>query len=183
MEVGAMLSFCQFGPCSFSVHFRVVTSQHVMVVVVAYVPMDMCDASIKDAFHLFLFGCLKVMPPIDKVVVLGDFNIELHRDWDSSVGAMGWHHLHHDEAPSHNGECFLDLATSFGLHVANTFFPHWLGHLGTWFHPPTQRWYVKDYIMCSHSLMCGVLDYRVFTNVCHGNNDHRLLASTLQLHL
>jgi hypothetical protein len=55
MEVGAMLSFCQFGPYSFSVHFRAVTSQHVMVVVVAYAPMDMCDASIKNAFH---FSCL-----------------------------------------------------------------------------------------------------------------------------
>ncbi len=42
---------------------------------------------------------------------------------------------------------------------------------------------VKDYIMCSRSLMCGVSDYRVFTNICHGNNDHHLLAVTLQLRL
>jgi hypothetical protein len=37
--------------------------------------------------------------------------------------------------------------------------------------------------MCSRSLMCGVSDYRVFTNICHGNNDHHLLAVTLQLRL
>jgi len=131
MEVSAMLSFYQFGPHLLSVRFRVVTNQHVMVVVVAYAPMDVCDASIKDAFHLLLFGCLKVVPPIDKVVVLGDFNIELRHDWDSFVGTMGMHHVHHGEAPSHNGECLLDLAMFFGLHVANTFFPHQLGHLGT----------------------------------------------------
>jgi hypothetical protein len=106
----------------------VVTNQHVMMVAVAYAPMDVCDASV---IHLLLFGYLKVVPPIDKVVVLGDFNIELRHDWDSSVGAMGWHHVQHGEAPSHNGECLLDLAVSFGLHMANTFFPHQLGHLGT----------------------------------------------------
>jgi hypothetical protein len=28
-----------------------------------------------------------------------------------------------------------------------------------------------------------VSDCKVFTSVCHGNNDHWLLAATLQLHL
>jgi len=65
--------------------------------------------------------------------------------------------------------------------VANTFFPHRPGHLGTWRHPATQRWYVKDYILCSRSLMCGVSDCGVFTSVCHGNSDHCLLVVTLQL--
>jgi hypothetical protein len=37
--------------------------------------------------------------------------------------------------------------------------------------------------MCSCSLMCGVSDYKVFTNVCHGNSDHQLLVATLQLRL
>jgi hypothetical protein len=68
---------------------------------------------------------------VDKVVVLGDFNIDLGRDWESSIGAVGWHHLHHDELPSDNGERLLDLVMSFGLRVANTSFPHHLGHLGT----------------------------------------------------
>jgi hypothetical protein len=53
--------------------------------------------------------------------------------------------------------------------------------MGTWFHPPTQRWYVKDYTMCSRSLMCGVSNCKVFTNVCPGNSNHRLLAANLQL--
>jgi hypothetical protein len=47
--------------------------------VVAYVPMDVSDASIKDTFHLLLFGYLKVVAPINKVVVLGDFNAKLGR--------------------------------------------------------------------------------------------------------
>jgi hypothetical protein len=98
---------------------------------------------------------LKVVPLVDKVVVLGDFNFEFGRNWESSASAVGRHHLHHDKAASDNGERFLDLAGSFGLYVANTFFPNRLGHLVTWFHPLTKRWYVKDYIMCSRSLICG----------------------------
>jgi hypothetical protein len=44
---------------------------------VVYVPMDVSDIFVRDVFHLLLFGCLKVVPPIDKVVVLDDFNVEL----------------------------------------------------------------------------------------------------------
>jgi hypothetical protein len=153
------------------------------MVVVAYAPTNVFDASIKDTFHLLLFGSVKAMPHVDKVVVLGDFNSELGCSWESFTCAVGWHHLHHSEAPFDNGEHLLDLATSFGLRMANTFFPHRLGHLGIWFHPPTQRWYVHNYIMCSRSLICVVSDCKVFTSVCHGNNDHWLLAATLQLHL
>jgi hypothetical protein len=173
-----MLSFCQFGLHLLLARFRAIISQHVTVVV-AYAPMDVSDASVKDAFHLLLFGCLKAVPFADKVVVLGGFNVELGRGWKSSVGAVGRRHLHHGKAPSNNEEHLLDPVASFGLHVANTFFPHWPSHLGNWFHPPTQHWYVKDYIMCSHNLMCGVSNCRVFTNVCHGNSNHRLLAATL----
>jgi len=50
-------------------------------VVVAYSPMDLAGASVKDAFHLLLFGYLKVVPPVDKVVLLGDFNVELGGGW------------------------------------------------------------------------------------------------------
>jgi hypothetical protein len=56
-----------------STRFKVVAGQHVTMAV-AYVPTNVSDASINDAFHLLMFGCLKVVPPVDKVVVLGDFN-------------------------------------------------------------------------------------------------------------
>jgi hypothetical protein len=99
--------------------------------VVAYAPMDAPDAFVKDAFHLLMFGYLMAVPPIDKVVVQGDFNTQLGHGWESFAGAMGRHHLDHSEVPSDNGEHLLDLAASFGLHMANTFFPHQFGHLGT----------------------------------------------------
>jgi hypothetical protein len=102
------------------------------MVVVAYAPTDVSNASIKDTFQSLLFGYLKVVPHVDKVVVLGDFNAELGYGWESSTSVAGQHHLHHGEAPFNNGECLLDLATSFGLRMAKTFFPHQFGHLGTW---------------------------------------------------
>jgi hypothetical protein len=44
---------------------------------VAYAPTDVSDTFVKDAFHVFLFGYLKVVPLANKVVVLVDFNVEL----------------------------------------------------------------------------------------------------------
>jgi hypothetical protein len=84
------------------------------MVVVAYTPTDVFDVFVKDVFHLFMFGCLKTMPPTNKVVVLNDFNVEFDRNWESFIGALGQHHLHHGKVPSDNGECLLDLAASFG---------------------------------------------------------------------
>jgi hypothetical protein len=71
----AMLSFCQFGPRLLSAHFRVVVSHH-MILAVAYAPIDVSYAFVKDAFHLLVFGCLKVVPLVYKVVLLGDFNVD-----------------------------------------------------------------------------------------------------------
>ncbi|CAK9198619.1 unnamed protein product [Sphagnum troendelagicum] len=71
------------------------------------------------AFSL-LQGGGYVVPPADKVVLLGDFNIELGGGWQSSNGVVGCHHLHHSDAYSNNRERLLDQAASFGLRVANT---------------------------------------------------------------
>ncbi|CAK9870856.1 unnamed protein product [Sphagnum jensenii] len=68
------------------------------MMVAAYEPIDVFDASVKDTFHLFMFSYLKVVPPTNKVVVLGDFNVKLGCSWESSSCVMGRHHLHHDEA-------------------------------------------------------------------------------------
>jgi len=99
----AMFSFYQFGPRLLSTHFKAVIGQHVTMVV-AYAPMDMSNASVKDAFHLLMFSCLKVVPRVDKVVVLGDFNVELGYNWESFASTVGRHHFHHGKAPSDNGE-------------------------------------------------------------------------------
>jgi hypothetical protein len=58
----ALLSFSHLGLRLLSVRFKAVAGQHVSVVV-AYSPTDLANASVKDAFHLLLFGCLKVVPP------------------------------------------------------------------------------------------------------------------------
>jgi hypothetical protein len=57
-----MLSFYQFGPHLLSTHFRAVASQHVMMMV-AYAPTDVSNASVKDAFHLLMFLLLEGCAP------------------------------------------------------------------------------------------------------------------------
>jgi hypothetical protein len=56
------------------------------------------------------------------------------------------------------------LVAAFNLRIANTFFKHCLGHLATWRHEVTKRWYVKDYIIVSRSAMRGVIDCWVYAS-------------------
>ncbi len=78
---------------------------------------------------------------------------------------MGRFHLNRGAfEPSHNGAYLIDLVAAFNLRIANTFFKHCLGHLATWRHEVTKRWYVKDYIIVSRSAMRGVIDCWVYAS-------------------
>jgi hypothetical protein len=112
--------------------------------------------------------------------VLGDFNAELGSNWEDQGGVVGRFHVNQGALePSHNGACLTDLATAFNLRIANTFFKHHLGHLATWQHEATKRWYVNDYILVFGSAMRGVTNCQVYANVQHRLIDHRLLVLSL----
>jgi endonuclease/exonuclease/phosphatase family metal-dependent hydrolase len=162
-----------------SARFQAKAKQH-LTMVTAYAPTDMGEDAAKDAFYLMMFACLKEAPTSNKVVVLGDFNAELGSAWQEQGGVTSKFHLHRGAAePSDNGARLLNLAATFHLRVANTFFKHRLGHLATWQHTTTHRWYVKDYILVFGSVMQGVSNCRVFSRVNHGPNDHPLLILLL----
>ncbi len=178
-----MLSFSQLGPRLLSARFQAKAGQH-LTVVMAYAPTDVGEDAAKDVFYLMPFACLKEAPASDKLIVLGDFNAELGSVWQEQGGVTSKFHLHRGATePSDNGARLLDLATSFHLRAANTFFKHHRAHLAMWQHAATKRWYVKDYILVSGSAMWGVSDCRVFRSVHHGPSDHCLLGVSLQLHL
>jgi hypothetical protein len=101
--------------------------------VTTYAPTDMGEDTAKDTFYLMLFACLKEALTSDKVVVLGDFNVELGNTWQEQGGVTSKFHLHRGAVkPSHNGARLLDLVAVFHLRATNTFFKHRLGHLVTW---------------------------------------------------
>jgi len=91
--------------------------------------------------------------------VLGDFNAKLGSNWEDQGGVVGRFHMNQGALePNHNGACLIDLVAAFHLKIANTFFKHRLGHLETWWHEATKRWYVKDYVFVYGSAMHGVTD-------------------------
>jgi exonuclease III len=74
----ALLSFSQ--PKLLSVRFQAKVVQH-LTMVTAYAPTDAGEDAAKDAFYLMLFAYLKGPPASDKLIVLGDFNVELGSAW------------------------------------------------------------------------------------------------------
>ncbi len=136
-----------------------------------YFPTDYKDGGVEEeverqSFYNLLFACLKQVPASDKLVVLGDFNVELGSNWEDQGRVVGRFHVNRGALePSHNGAYLIDLAAAFNFRIANTFFKHRLGHLAIWRHEATKRSYVKDYILVSGSAMRGVTDYRVYASV------------------
>ncbi len=133
------MSFSQLRLRLLSARFQAKAGQH-LTVVTAYAPTDVGEDAAKDAFYLMLFACLKGVLASDKLIVLGDFNVELGSAWQKQGAVTGKFHLHQGATePSDNGACLLDLAASFHLRAANTFFKHHHAHLATWQHATTKR--------------------------------------------
>jgi hypothetical protein len=56
--------------------------------VTTYAPMDAGEDAAKDAFYLMLFACLKGAPIRDKLIVIGDFNVELGSACDALLSPL-----------------------------------------------------------------------------------------------
>jgi hypothetical protein len=64
----------------------------------AYSPTYCKDGGVEEevenqSFYNMLFACLKQVPASDKLVVLGDFNVELGNNWEDQGGVVGRFHV------------------------------------------------------------------------------------------
>ncbi|GFO21617.1 craniofacial development protein 2, partial [Plakobranchus ocellatus] len=150
--------------------------QHLTIFSV-YAPTLMAESADKDSFYTDLRHHLNNTPVTDKILILGDFNARVGRDFEAWKGVLGRHGIGNC---NDNGRLLLDFCTEYQLTITNSIFQQ-KNHLKTtWMHPRSKHWHLLDYVLVRQRDLRDVLHTRVMPSAeCHP--DHRLVRCKLKL--
>uniref|UniRef100_A0A0L8GAD1 Endonuclease/exonuclease/phosphatase domain-containing protein n=1 Tax=Octopus bimaculoides TaxID=37653 RepID=A0A0L8GAD1_OCTBM len=119
-----------------------------------------------QAFYAELRRSILPVPLNEKLVVLGDFNACVGRDYGAwnLLGCYGIGKV------DNNGLHLLQRYSELGLVIGNTFFPHKLKHEIIWIHPKSKQGHMIDFVLtwkdlCSLRILQGAgcdTDHRIF---------------------
>ena len=117
-----------------------------LLIVVAYAPTDQDCTEEKDRFYSDLDCVMNNGSGL--VMVMGDFNASVSEGVKGVVGPYGL-----GNRTSDNGERLVSFASTHGLCIANTLFPHKHIHTASWYPPdPSSRPSLKDYVLVKHRM-------------------------------
>ena len=150
-------------------------------VTAAYAPtkpkMSTTEAATEaEVFYTLLQATVSNTPKKDRVIIVGDFNTSVGvntEQWGSVIGRF------RPREQNTNGIRLLNLCTTHGLLISNTWFQHKQIHQLTWF-PNRNRarpGHMYDYVIISRCLRTSLLDTRVFCGM-QLDTDHELVVST-----
>ena len=110
------------------------------------------------------------------VILLGDFNARVGKDYTVWPSVIGHHGL---GMMNDNGRLLAELCTQHNLIIINTCFRHKPIHLYTWQHPRSKMWHMIDHIIVKRS---QVKNTRVFRSAdCW--SDHHILCSDICINI
>ena len=98
----------------------------------------------KEAFYRLLSTTIDKVPTADKLIVLGDFNARVGKDFSTYKGVLGKHSKGNKNS---NGDLLLSLCTQKDLCITNTFFDQPDKNFFSWMHPRSKHWHLLDYIL------------------------------------
>ena len=147
-----------------------------LTILSVYAPTLQAQEETASVFYETLRTTLRSIPFDDKVLLIGDFNARVGKDfntWDV-IGRYGIGKM------NSNGLLLLSLCTEFNLVVCNTFFRHKLIHKVTWTHPRSKHGHMIDFIITRKRDMRDVCSVRVLRSAdC--DTDHKLLRGKFKL--
>jgi endonuclease/exonuclease/phosphatase family metal-dependent hydrolase len=110
-------------------------------------------------------------------IVFGDFNAKIGKEIDYKP-TTGQQSLHNDS--NDNGVRVISFATSKGMTIGSTFFPHKQIHKQTWMSPGGTTKNQIDHVMIDSRRKHCITDVKTCRGVC-GISDHFLVR--IQVHL
>ena len=120
----------------------------------AYVPTLTSPDDAKEQFYEQFDQVIKSTPPSDKLVILGDFNARVGRDYSSWEGVLGRHGV---GKINDNGLLLFRKCAEHNLCITNTLFRMADKYKTTWMHLRSKHWHLIDFII----VRWGIRDIRV----------------------
>ena len=133
----------------------------------------------KDAFDATLESVVYQCPRGDTLPVLRDFNASTGTDRDGYETCVG---PHGPGTMNQNSTKFLDFARSHGLRVAGSWFQRPQAHRWTWYSNAVSVAKEIDHVLIDGRWRM-IQNCRVYRSAHFLNTDHRLVVTTLKLHL
>ena len=143
----------------------------------AYAPTMSYSDEAKESFYEELATATRAVPRNDKLILLGDFNARVGRDYSAWPGVLGRHGIGKDNS---NGTLLLTFCTEHQLVITNTVFQQADKRKTTWMHPRSGHWHLIDYVVVQQRDQSDVKLTRAMRGATMWS-DHRLVRSKLQL--
>ena len=77
------------------------------------------DDDVKERFYEELAATLTTIRPVEKILLLGDLNARVVRDYEAWPRVLGRHGIGNINS---NGQMLLTFCAQFGLAITNTYF-------------------------------------------------------------
>ena len=114
------------------------------MLVSCYAPTMDSPEQDKDDFYNQLHEVIAGTQHKDKLILMGDFNARVGRDFRSWEGVLGHHGVGRMNS---NGLRLLSICKEFDLSITNTFFQQKKCRKTTWMHPRSKDWHFIDYVI------------------------------------
>ncbi|XP_051627116.1 uncharacterized protein LOC127462510 [Manacus candei] len=152
--------------------------QH-LVVFSIYAPTLQVDPVEKDKFYADLRRLTQKVPADDKIIILGDFNVRVGKNFESWKGILGKHGVGNC---NDNGRLLLEFCAEQQLTITNTIFQQKDSLKTTWMHPRSKHWYLINYVLVRRRDVRDVHHTRVMPSA-ECQTDHRLVRCKLNFNL
>lgn len=143
-----------------------------------YAPTLQSPDDVLNCFYESLKDTIRSIPVEEKVIILGDFNARVGRDYDTwtPLGPYGVGKV------NSNGFRLLEVCSELDLAITNTFFRQKEKHKVTWFHPRSKQGHLIDFIITRRRDIGDVCNVKVLRSAdC--DTDHKLVRGKLKLRI
>ena len=134
-------------------------------------PTLQAETGVEEAFYRDLHNLLQQVDSKDKLLILGDFNARVGRDFQLWKGVLGRQGIGNC---NDNGRLLLEFCSEHQLVITNTLFQQKDRFKATWRHPRSKQWHLLDYVLTRRHDTRDAPHTRVMPSAdCY--TDHRLV--------
>ena len=153
------------------------TDGDTLCLVSAYAPTLGSSDETKERFYDDLSIAIKAVPHSHKLLVMGDFNARIGRDYANWPNVIGTQGVGNENS---NGTLLLSLCAQNDLVITNTIFQQHNKYKTTWMHPGLKEWHMIDFVITRQRDIKDVNHTRAMCGACTWS-DHKLVKCKLGL--